>query len=166
MIRFATVIYFLGRSLWVGGLSTLAILVAPVIFKNAPSRKVAGEIFGAALRTFSYVEIVCAILVSGGGIAIALAARPLGGWELVRVVLLGTMIVVFLSYTFYVHPTAHTVRAECGDLSIDPANDGERVARERFDTLHKWSERLVGANIFIGLALLILSAAILQNSKP
>ncbi len=84
--------------------------------------------------------------------------------ELVLFVVIG--LVVFLGYTFWVHPAAHQVRPACGDLSMDPASDAERAARIKFDGYHKWSERLVGANIFVGLALLIISAATFPPIRP
>jgi hypothetical protein len=45
-------------------------------------------------------------------------------------------------------------------LRGDPAPS----ARQRFDRLHKTSERLVGANLLLGLALLGLSAATLRSA--
>ena len=163
MKSLAQVLYFLGLSIWVGGLATLALLVAPVVFHKAPSRAVAGEIFGAALRAFSYVEIVCAIFVAGGGMAVALATRPIGGSEPAKLIMIGVLVLVFCVYTFYLHPTIAKVREQCGDFDRDPETDEQRTARERFGGLHRWSERLVGANIFLGLALLVFSITTLPT---
>jgi hypothetical protein len=90
-MKFGPPLFWLGVSLWVGGLAALA-LAAPTIFRTAPSRESAGLIFGNVLRSFSFVEIACAVLAVAG---LALSwSRPPVTIDWVRAGLLGLMIVV------------------------------------------------------------------------
>ncbi len=155
MTRVAHVVHVVSLALWVGGLVALAAVAAPVIFKTAGSRHVAGTVFGGILRTFAWVEIALAV-VSLAGFALS---RPAGRFDWIRGALLAVMIVLLAGYAFGVNPALAAVRPQCGSFDRDPATDAERSARDRFTGLHRWSERLVAANILVGLALLALGAA-------
>jgi uncharacterized membrane protein len=155
MIRAAHVVHVVALALWVGGLVALAAVAAPVIFKTAGSRHVAGTVFGGILRTFAWLEIALAV-VSLAGFALS---RPAGRLDWIRGACLAAMIVLLAGYAFGVNPALAAVRPQCGSFDRYPVTDSERAARERFNGLHRWSERLVGANILVGLALLALGAA-------
>lgn len=154
MGRIANAAFLVALAVWVGGLLALSLVAAPIVFKTAGSRQLAGTIFGTILRTFTWVELTCAVLAAAG---FALA-RPTGGLDWARGALLGLMIALLLAYAFGVNPAIAELRPQCGSFDRDPADDAERSARLRFDTLHAWSVRLVGANILAGLALLALTA--------
>jgi len=155
MSRAAHVAHVVAIALWVGGLVALAAVAAPVIFRTAGSRHLAGTVFGGVLRTFAWVEIALAVVALAG---FALA-RPSGRLDWIRGACLAAMIALLAGYAFGVHPALARVRPDCGSFDRDAATDAEREARGRFDDLHRWSERLVGANILVGLALLALGAA-------
>lgn len=160
MLRLANSVYFVGLAVWVGGLAVLAVFVAPVLFRNAPSRRAAGNLFSSVLRAFSYLETVCAILVACGGTAVLLGSETVGSLEAARFALLVVVMLIFFSYTFWIHPAMWEIQKKCGDLEREPEDDEQRAARNRFDALHRWSERLVGANIFLGFTLLVFSASL------
>ena len=151
MIRIAHAAYFLALAVWVGGLLALTAVVAPTVFRLAPSRSAAGAIFGPTLRTFGYVEMACAGVVAVCSIYLWRAA-PREGWvEGVRLGLVALMVLLL-----FVHV-----------LGIAPAMAQEQGAadRTRFDTLHRWSVRVVGATLLAGLALLVLSAATVKSIR-
>jgi hypothetical protein len=59
------------------------------------------------------------------------------------------MIVLLATYAFWLYPAIAAER--------DAAPGDERSSR--FQRLHQWSTRLVGANLLVGLALLAWTAA-------
>jgi uncharacterized membrane protein len=159
MIRSAQAVYFTALGLWVGGLVALAFFAAPMTFRHAPSRSIAGSIFGPTLRAFGYMEMVCAILVVASA-AVLHRMDGAGAWTRgIRLALVLLMLLLVVTSTFGIAPAV--------------AAEGQRVrhleegnpARARFDRLHRWSVRLVGANIVAGLALLAFSAAALRPGR-
>lgn len=154
MIRAAQSVYFTALGLWVGGLAALGAIVAPTVFRNAPTRTDAGRIFGAVLRTFGIVELVLAgcVLVSGG----ILRKAPGMKWGKARTFLVVVVCVLVVVSVCGVDPA---VAQAAGQVQQLPEND---PGREHFQSLHRWSERLAGATLLTGLALLILSGASLK----
>ncbi len=159
MIRAALAVYFTALALWVGGLVALSFFAAPMAFRHAPSRAVAGSIFGPTLRAFGYLEMACAALVIVSAAVLHLRDSGEPWARTARLALVALMFLLVVGSTFGVTPAV--------------AQEGERVrhlpeghpARARFERLHRWSVRLVGANILAGLALLALSAATLKGPK-
>ena len=140
MTRIAGAVYALALTVWVGGLATLALVVAPAAFGNAP-RETAGTIFGAALHVFNRVELVCALLC----ILAAYVARPSPPTRLFafRMALLALMTCVVAAIGFWLLPTMDSVRS---------------IAPSRFESLHTLSEKLYGTNLLAGLAIVVLGA--------
>jgi uncharacterized membrane protein len=162
MIRAGHAVYFTALSVWVGGLTTLAFVVAPVVFRNAPSRSAAGTIFGAALRAFGYVEMAAAGLLVVSS-AVLYAVGPREGWfEITRLGLVAIMVVLLFVTLLGVNPAIAAERERIP--SFDALPDGD-PAKGRFDRLHRWSVRLAGGNILLGFALLVLSAASVKGAR-
>ena len=144
-MKFGPPLFWLGASLWVGGLASLAV-AAPVIFRTAPSREAAGLIFGAILRGFSRVEFVCALLAAAG---LALSwSRPALTIDWIRAALLAVMIILLVVLHVGIVPTMETLRPQMSDPSI----------RDRFQSLHRVSELLYKVNVIAGIALILVSA--------
>lgn len=162
MIRAAYAAYFLALALWVGGLAALSLVAAPVVFKTAPSRPVAGEIFGSVLRTFGYVEMGCAALLAVSSIVLGLRSPEEGWVKGLRLTLVGLMLLLLMTYALGIHPAMAQERARVPEFASLAEGDPRRA---RFDRLHRWSVRLVGANLLIGTALLLLSAATLKPAR-
>jgi uncharacterized membrane protein len=162
VIRAAHVLYWVGLSVWVGGLSTLSFVVAPLVFRNAPSRSAAGAIFGAVLRGFGFVEMVCAALVVAASVVLHKGEPRESPLEVARLALVAIMVALLFSYVLGVNPAIAAERDRIARFDSLPEGD---PAKERFDRLHRWSVRLVGANLLAGWALLILSAATLKTLR-
>lgn len=157
MNRAARSVYLTALGLWVGGMATLFAVVAPTVFDKAPSRAVAGTIFGAILRGFGPVQIVLGILAIA---AVALLIKggdvPLRG-GLLRLAALLVMLLVALNAQFILGPAIERERAAVVNFdSMPPGVPG----RARFDSLHKWSVRLGSLSLLTGLGLLAASAAV------
>lgn len=162
MIRAAHAVYFLALALWVGGLFALTAVAAPTIFRTAPSRPVAGAIFGPTLRAFGYVEMACAALVVVSSVVLW-SRDPRAAWaENLRLGLVAAMVLLLFTYGFGLHPAIQQERARIENFDSLPEAS---PARARFDRLHRWSVRLVGSNLVAGLALLAFSAATLRTSR-
>jgi len=139
-------LFWLGASLWVGGLVALAV-AAPVIFRTAPSREAAGEIFGNVLRAFSRVEMACA-LVAVAGLVLAWN-RPTVWHDLLRAGLLALMIAILVALQAWIVPAMEALRSQMA---------ASESARERFQSLHKVSEFLYKTNVLAGLSLILVTA--------
>ncbi|HEU4334412.1 MAG TPA: DUF4149 domain-containing protein [Candidatus Eisenbacteria bacterium] len=145
-MRIGPLLFWLGISVWVGGLAALG-LAAPTIFRTAPSRESAGEIFAAVLRSFSRVEIVCALLAAGG---MALTWKwPLPTIEWARAALLAIMFASLVILHAWLVPSMDELRPQ-----IHTNEKSKRV----FTARHRFSEGLYKAELLAGLALIALSA--------
>jgi hypothetical protein len=160
MIRSAYALFFGSLSLWVGGLAALAVS-APVLFRQAAlTRAQAGQAFGAMLRAFGYVEMACAAILLVSAIVLHVGAPGENWVKAVRLALLAVMILLLVAYGFGIHPAIHEERARIANFDALPEHD---PAKAKFDRLHRWSTRLVGANLLVGLALLLFSAATFKS---
>ena len=145
-MRFGPPLFWLGVSLWVGGLAALA-FAAPTIFRTAGSRESAGIIFGNVLRSFSRVEIVCALLSVAG--LVMMWNRPAPLVDQIRAGLLGLMIAMLVVLQAWIVPAMEELRPRMPDSEPD---------RARFQKLHVVSENLYKVELLAGLALIALSA--------
>jgi purine-cytosine permease-like protein len=145
-MRLGPPLFWLGVSLWVGGLAALA-LAAPTIFRTAPSRESAGLIFGAVLRGFSKVEIVCALLAVAG--MVLTWNRPAASVDLLRAGLLALMVAILIVVQVWIFPSLEALR---------PEMSASETARERFQSLHRISENLYKVTLLSGLALIVVTA--------
>jgi hypothetical protein len=161
MIRTARVLYLTALGLWVGGMATLAFVVAPTLFRAAPSRAVAGTLFGAVLRSFGPVQIAL-----GGIAAVALVVLMQGG-ELrrrsgfLRLSALLLMLLLSCNAQFILGPAIERERAAVPNFDSLPPGV---PARARFDSLHKWSVWLGSVTLLTGAVLLARSAATLKST--
>jgi hypothetical protein len=141
MTRAGRLLFWVSMTAWIGGLAALALVAAPVIFKTAPSRAIAGDIFGRVLAVFSRIELACAIAALAG--SILLMPRPASRSDWLRPVLLVAMMANVLLILFWLLPTMSAVR------------DVDAV---RFDQLHHLSTKLYGGTLLTGLGVIVLAA--------
>lgn len=159
MIRAARTVYFTALGIWVGGMATLAFVVAPTLFRTV--RPVAGTAFGAILRAFGPMQIglgiLCiaavAVLMKGGDL------RPRGGW--LRLAVLLGMLLIACNAQFVIGPAIDRERESI--VNFDSVPRGV-PARARFDSLHKWSVWLASVSLLAGAGLLMRSAATVKAS--
>jgi hypothetical protein len=149
----ATFLFCLG--IWVGGMVTLGLFVAPVLFQTLPSRLQAGTTFGSVLHAFGYFQIalaaaclVCLIvlLLSGG-----LDSRRAG----VRIGAISIMLVLVLISQFHLAPEIVRERNALSGFDAIPSGT---PAKARFDRLHRLSVQLAGSTLLLGAGVFAWSA--------
>jgi len=155
MNRAARALYFTALGMWVGGMATLAFVVAPTAFRTV-ARPVAGTVFGAVLRAFGPMQIGLGIVA-----AVAVAVLMKGGelrlrGGVIRLGILLLMLLIACNAQFVLGPAIEHERASIPNFDSVPAGV---PARARFDSLHAWSVRLASISLLAGLGLLIWSAA-------
>jgi len=154
MMRAARAVYFTALGVWVGGMATLAFVVAPTLFRTV--RPVAGTAFGAILRAFGPMQIALgvlaalavAVLMKGGEL------RPRSGGLRLGVLLL--MLLIACNAQFVLGPAIDRERESI--VNFDSLPRGV-PARARFDSLHKWSVWLASISLLAGAGLLVRSGA-------
>ena len=161
MIRAARSLYFTALGLWVGGMATLAFVVAPTLFRTAPSRAVAGTIFGSILKSFGTLQIAlgCVALVAALWMMLRGDLEKRSG--VCRLAVLVVMLLLACNAQFYLGPAIERERTTV--VNFDSLPPGV-PARARFDSLHKWSVWLGSVTIFLGLGLFARSAWTLKSS--
>ena len=143
--------------IWVGGIVFFAFVLAPVAFHVLPTHE-AGLVVGHALPVLDKIGFAC-------GLLFLLATRS----PRLRVQLAQWLLVVFmLVLTIYLHggilPRMERDRASAGgDITLAAPGDPARVD---FDRLHTRSERLEGAVLLAGLAVVVLLAAETAPHRP
>jgi uncharacterized membrane protein len=155
MPTFLRFLQLLAMVVWVGGLVFFAFVLAPTAFATFPSVHEAGLIVGASLRVFDLVGIVCGVVfMIATGVLFARAPMRIRGRYEMQFLLAAVMVLA----TAYIHlnilPAMDRDRDRvAGDITSVPTTHPARV---HFDTLHKRSERVEGAVLFIGLAVVFL----------
>jgi hypothetical protein len=156
MNRAARTIYFTALGLWVGGMTTLVAIVAPTVFRTAPSRAVAGRIFGSILQAFGPAQIVLGILAALAVVVLMKGKELKPRTGALRLGVLLVMQLVACNAQFVLGPAIERERASIVNFDSLPVGV---PARARFDSLHAWSVRLAGISLLAGIGLLARSAA-------
>ena len=150
----ASFVHLLGLTVWLGGIVALGAITAPVLFRRLP-RPDAGALFGPMLRIFEKVSFAAAVLAVTGGAAKAwIGGQHLNAWSLARMAALGGMVLLLAWASLGVHPAIRAVQEANPRVSELPADD---PARADFGRLHKRSERIMGAQLWLGLVVLFLA---------
>jgi hypothetical protein len=142
---------------WVGGLAFFAFVVAPVAFHRLASPHEAGLVVGGTLRVLHLIGLI------GGGVfcvATALlwlrAEVPARAGFAAEMALTLLMLAITAYSQFHVLPAMEQDRAAAGgDIDIAEVTN---PAREDFERLHIWSERLEGLVFFCGLGVVLFLA--------
>ena len=150
----ASFVHLLGLAVWLGGIVALGAIAAPVLFRRLP-RTEAGALFGPMLRVFEKVSLGAAIATVAG----AIAKGMIGGqnanvWILIRDIALGLMVLLLLAANFSVHPAIRRLQEATPGIGALPDSD---PARMRFQKMHKLSERMMSAQLFLGLVVLLFA---------
>jgi hypothetical protein len=148
---------FLGLALWIGGLSILAGVGAPILFEVLQSqdpvggRDLAGRLFGVMFERFQYVAWgSAAVLLVSLALRAALGPRPRR--TALRIWTVLAMLAVSLGTTFVILPRVAAIRSSVDDGGVArlAADDARRVA---FGQWHALSSGLMFLTLVGGLGL-------------
>lgn len=159
LLTISAIIEIIALILWVGGLTSLALIAAPAIFQTASSRESAGRTFGLILARFHRLACLCGVAVIVAGLL-----RYYGRFgpmlylaEYTRYVI----VVVMLGLTLYtgsgIARRLERLRGEMvggpGQTDLIAPDDPRRV---EFNRLHRQSTAITAFNLLLGLAVAIL----------
>lgn len=161
MIRGARAVYFTALGIWVGGMATLAFIVAPTLFRTAPTRAVAGTIFGAVLHSFGVMQIALGVLVLASLSVLRIAGEFRGKSAGIRIGAVLLMLLLVCASQFFIAPAVQRERDAIPNFESVPVGV---PARAKFDALHAWSVRVAGTTLLLGAGLLIVSAVRTKSS--
>ncbi|MFN2387666.1 MAG: DUF4149 domain-containing protein [Thermoanaerobaculia bacterium] len=122
-------------ALWVGG-TLLVILAAPVVFREVPSRDVAGRVFGEILRRFEAVKHVLSLLLVLCVFLELEETREITGRSFVAAAGIFTAVATNVYLSMVVRPRMNYCRMKVG--SFEDASPGDPW-KARFDRLHRRS---------------------------
>jgi uncharacterized membrane protein len=159
MIRTARALYFTALGIWVGGMATLAFIVAPTLFRTA--RPVAGTVFGAILRGFGTLQVVLGVIAVVAVVLLMKAGELKTRTGGIRLGVLAVMLLLVVTSRFYLGPAIERERNSIANFDAIPTGV---PAKARFDALHRSSVLLAGATLIAGAGLLALSAATSKSS--
>jgi hypothetical protein len=141
---------------WIGALITFGFAVAIPVFRGLPSINLAGEITAQVLHRINLLETLAAGMMALAALVFLAQAGQRTPVRLTKTVIMGLMVAAFLYYgTALMNRMEYLRTVEV--QNFDQFSESTRAARDEFDVLHKRYTRLAGANIFLGLAFLLLS---------
>jgi hypothetical protein len=147
----------LAMTVWVGGISFFAFVVAPVAFSRLSSAHEAGLVVGGSLNILHWIG-----LIGGGLFCLATATLWLRAEVPARVgfaieMALALVMLAVTAYSqFRIIPAMEQDRIAAGG-AIETA-DISSPARVHFEQLHVWSERLEGLVLLCGIGVVLVLA--------
>ena len=126
-------------ALWVGG-TLVVVLAAPLLFREIPSRDLAGRIFGELLRRFEAVKQLLSLLLVLAVFVELEATRQLGGRRFVAGAAIFVAVATNVYLAMVVRPRLRYFRMKTGSFDEAPSENPWRV---RFDRLHRRSVRVL-----------------------
>jgi len=155
-------VMLLGLVVWLGGIIFFGAVMAPVLFKNLPSN-VAGDVVAPTLRALHWMGLVIGLILLTNFLVLSASLRKTTFVILVPVFVLLMLLLTAISQ-FYVIPQMEILRPQIsGYTYVTPLPDWEKraaEARHEFDALHRWSTRIEGMVLIVGLVVLTWVARI------
>ena len=153
MLSLAAHVTRFSLALWVGG-TLVAVLAAPVLFREIPSRDIAGAIFGEILRRFEAVKQVLSLLLVLAVFLRLEETRSLSGRNFLSGVAIFCAVATNVYLSMVLRPRMKYFRMKLGSFDATPADNPWRA---RFDKLHRRSVVILVAGwIAAGVALAAL----------
>jgi len=152
MLTLAAQVIRFSLAVWVGG-TLVVVLAAPVIFRQIPSRDVAGAVFGEILRRFEAVKHVLSLaLVIAVFATLETGVRPTGA-ALAAAIAIFVAIATNVYLAMVLRPRMKYFQMKVGSFDSAAADDPWRA---RFDRLHRRGTRVTmlgAAAALVGLVL-------------
>ena len=152
-------IHYLALTFWIGGITFLAGVVAPVIHHSMASRAVAGDIVGKILKRLNRVEIIsCFFLLFTTSSALHfVSGRDRGIWYMILMLILMGFLTAF--YVFHLTPRMESLKEKIPALEMLSSSHAAKI---EFDRLHRIYVKLMCLNLVLGMMVLYGSVVILS----
>jgi hypothetical protein len=141
---------------WVGGIIFFGAVLAPTVFMVLPTRHLAGSVVSPSLNRLHWMGIISGIVFLACSMIYSRLTAGSAHVFAARHVLLVIMLLLTLTSQFAITPKMATLRASMGEIDNIAPTDPARV---QFNALHIWSTRLEMGVLFLGLAVVYLTAA-------
>jgi uncharacterized protein DUF4149 len=122
-------------ALWVGG-TLVVILAAPVLFREIPSRELAGRVFGEILRRFEALKHVLSLLLVLAVFLQLEETRAISGRSFVAACGIFVAVATNVYLAMVVRPRMNYCRMKVGSFDTARADDPWKA---RFERLHRRS---------------------------
>jgi hypothetical protein len=157
----------LALGVWLGALVMLGVAVAGPIFRQSPSRTIAGEINGTILARMNSIEWVC--LAVAAICTVAMLAMDWKSGPRTQRIVETVMIVIMAGVLWYYSSSITNRMTELRGVIKDfdtPRETTEYVeARAEFDGLHKSYTRMVGINMLLILGSFVVTVMSVKHQK-
>ena len=158
-MSFLRFLMILSLVVWVGGISFLSFVEAPTAFRVAPTRHMAGSIVGPSLSLLHWMGLFSGVIFLGSSMLLSSlstgSARPFAA----RNLFVFLMLLLTVVSQFVISPKMAALRTSFQDIDqVSPENP----ARVGFQALHRWSERLEGGVLLLGIVAIFALARTLK----
>jgi len=154
-MTFLRFLMFLSLVVWVGGIIFLSFVEAPTAFSALPSRHMAGTVVGHSLGILHWMGLFAGVVFLGSSMLLSSLTTGSAQPFTCRHVLVLLMLLITVASQFGISPKMASLRAQFGDIDAVSSTDPGRL---QFDALHKWSVRLEGTVLVLGLVALFFTA--------
>jgi hypothetical protein len=154
-MTFLRFLMFLSLVVWVGGIIFLSFVEAPTAFSVLPSRHMAGTVVGHSLTILHWMGLFAGVVFLGSSMLLSSLTTGSAQPFTCHHVLVLLMLLLTVASQFGISPKMATLRSQFGDIDTVSPTDAGRI---QFDALHKWSVRLEGTVLVLGLVALFFAA--------
>ena len=139
MLPIAAQVIRFSLALWVGG-TLVVVIAAPVLFRQIPSRDLAGAVFGEILRRFEAVKHVLSLALVIAVFARLEQQRELAGAGAAAAIAIFLAVATNVYLAMVLRPRLNYFRMKVGSFDAAAPDDPWRL---RFDRLHRRSSRVM-----------------------
>ena len=126
----------LALALWIGGTVFLGALAAPIVFRDAPSRTIAGTLVGRMVDGFAHVKLLCMVVLVAAAVVRFRRWEVWSTWIALRAAFIVSAVVLESAASWVIGPWILAARAAIEEAGLDFDKDTDHPLRKRFRRLH------------------------------
>ena len=152
-------LHYLALCLWIGGVTFLAGIVAPVVHHSLGSKALAGEIVGKILKRLNAVELgawLILMFTTSSAFHFIRGTPLLLGYLLILLTPMGALAGF---YIFYLTSRMTSIKQHIPPLEMSTEGHAAKI---EFDRLHRLYVKLMSLNLVLGMLVLYVSVVVLK----